>query len=329
MRGDNKFDLIFKGSSTLPESKFSKVSMTFDNSTKVLHYDKDEITITRKLYRDSGNNEYFINNEPSRLKDIQMIFTDTGLSKGSLGIISQGTVNSFSETKPENRRKMFEDAAGIGMYSIQKEESLRHLERTEQALEAITALERELEKDLKKLLKQAETAKIYIEKHEKLKEVEITILVRDISHYSRYLEQLEKEVVNIINEKQKIEPLENEFKSKLEFIKQKLKDSDEDATKFNQQLFEINEKINNLEKKHLLMTSKLESDISLDNEQLKIGAYEQLISSAMIDMKSLKERIGDITTQIETYQEISVSLSSKKTEFYEKVNSKNIDLTEK
>lgn len=328
MRGDSKFDLIFKGSAAKPEAKFSQVSMTFDNTSRVLHYDKDEITITRKLYRDTGANDYFINNEPARLKDIQMIFTDTGLSKGSLGIISQGTVNSFSEAKPENRRKMFEDAAGIGMYSIQKQESLRHLERTEQALEAIMALERELEKDLKKLLKQAETAKIYKVKHEKLKEIEITILVRDISHYSRYLEQLEVEIKNIINEKQKVDPQENEFKSKLEFIRQKLKEADEDNTKFNQQMFEINEKISNLEKKHLLMTSKLESDITSDNEQTKINAYEQLINTCIVDMKSLKERIEELQIQIETYQDVSTNLTTKKNDYYEKINSKNIQLTE-
>lgn len=328
MRGDSKFDLIFKGSSAKPEAKFSQVSMTFNNTSRVLHYDKDEITITRKLYRDTGANDYFINNEPARLKDIQMIFTDTGLSKGSLGIISQGTVNSFSEAKPENRRKMFEDAAGIGMYSIQKQESLRHLERTEQALEAIMALERELEKDLKKLLKQAETAKIYKVKHEKLKEIEITILVRDISHYSRYLDQLEVEIKNILNEKQKVDPQENEFKSKLEFIRQKLKEADEDNTRFNQQMFEINEKISNLEKKHLLMTSKLESDLTSDNEQTKINAYEQLINTCLVDMKSLKERIEELQTQIETYQDVSTNLTTKKNDFYEKINSKNIQLTE-
>ncbi len=328
MRGDSKFDLIFKGSATKPEAKFSQVSMTFNNSSRVLHYDKDEITITRKLYRDTGNNDYFINNEPARLKDIQMIFTDTGLSKGSLGIISQGTVNSFSEAKPENRRKMFEDAAGIGMYSIQKEEALRHLERTEQALESIMAFERELDKDLKKLLKQAETAKIYAEKHDKLKEIEITILVRDISHYSKYLTQLETEINNLINEKQKVEPQENEFKSKLEFIRQKQKEADDDNTKFNQEMFNINEKISNLEKKHLLMTNKLESDLSSSNEQTKINAYEQLINACMVDMQSLKERISELQTQITAYQDISGSLSMKKNDFYEKINTKNIELTE-
>lgn len=329
MRGSSKFDLIFKGSSNHPESKYAQVTLTFDNSSKALHYDEDVISITRKLFRDSGENEYYINNQPSRLKDIQMIFTDTGLSKGSLGIISQGTVNSFSEAKPESRRKMFEEAAGIGMYSIQKSEALRHLEKAEQSLTTIMALEKEIEKDLKKLSKQAETAKIWKEKHDKLKDIELTILVRDIAHFNRYKEQLEFDISNSNNDKEKYEPLELEMKSKLEYVKLKLVEADSEFTEFNNKLFEINETITSLEKKQLLFNSKLEDDISSDNQTIKISAYEKLISTHKIDIDNFENRIEEITTQISTYEDIYSNIEIKKNEFNEKINSCNISLTEK
>lgn len=329
MRGSNKLDLIFKGSSSRPESNFAQVTLTFDNSNKFLHYDKDEISITRKLFRDSGNNEYFINNEPARLKDIQLIFTDTGLSKGSLGIISQGTVNSFSEAKPEARRKMFEEAAGIGMYSIQKAESLRHLEKAEQSLTTIVALEKELERDLKKLVKQAENAKIWKEKFDKLKDLEISILVRDISHFNVVKTKTEEEVKMNENESRLKQPLENELKQKLDFIKSRLNDADLDVTKSNEELFKINEQIATLEKKQAIFSSKLLDGINSSNEQDKIKAYEQLIISHKKDISSLTERINELKGQVEVFEDVTNDLALKKNKTYEEINNLNILFTER
>ena len=93
LRGKKSDDVIFHGSKTKPANDFAEVTLTFDNSKRVLHIDLDEVSITRRLYRGNGNNDYFINGEQARLKDIMDVFVDTGLSKGSLGIISQGTVN--------------------------------------------------------------------------------------------------------------------------------------------------------------------------------------------------------------------------------------------
>ena len=328
MRGSSRLDLIFRGSTSIPESKFAQVTLTFDNSNKVLHYDKDEISITRKLYRDSGNNEYYINNEPAKLKDIQMIFTDTGLSKGSLGIISQGTINAFTESKPEARIKMFQEAAGIGMYSMQKNESLRHLERSEQALEAILTVEKELEKDLKKLSKQAESAKIYKEKFDRLKDLDVSILVKDISHFSLTKDKLVKEIDELKEEKFKLEPIINETKSKLEFTKERLQEADDNTTEYNKALFDIKEKIASLEKKQLLFNSKLESDLESDDLETKINAYQQLIVSHKKDIDSYNDRIEELNSQINTYREIHQNLNEKKNELYESINKASIKQTE-
>ena len=108
-------DVIFHGSKEHNPAKVAEITLEFDNSNRALHFDNDTVSITRKLKKGEGINEYFINDEPCRLKDIQDIFLDTGLSKGSLGIISQGTVQWFVVAKPEERRIIFEDAAGIGL----------------------------------------------------------------------------------------------------------------------------------------------------------------------------------------------------------------------
>ncbi len=328
MRGNSRLDLIFRGSTSQPEAKFAQVTLTFDNSKKVLHYDKDEISITRKLYRDSGNNEYYINNEPAKLKDIQMIFTDTGLSKGSLGIISQGTINTFTESKPEGRIKMFQEAAGIGMYSMQKAESLRHLERSEQALEAILTVEKELEKDLKKLSKQAESAKIYKEKFDRLKDLDVSILVKDISHFSNTKTKLEEDIEKFKKQKFDLEPIANETKQKLDFIKQKFQEADEVANESNKALFDIREQIAQLEKKQLLFNNKIEQDLESDDLETKINAYQQLIVTHQKDITSFKERIEELQSSIETYADIQKNLEEKKTHTMDVINQSNIKLAE-
>ena len=101
LRGKTSEDIIFHGSTNHEPSKYAEVTLVFDNSNGMIHYEGKELSVTRRVERGSGNNEYFINGEPARLKDIQNIFLDTGLSKGSLGIISQGTVQWFVEAKPE------------------------------------------------------------------------------------------------------------------------------------------------------------------------------------------------------------------------------------
>ncbi len=328
MRGNSRLDLIFRGSTSQPEAKFAQVTLTFDNSKKVLHYDKDEISITRKLYRDSGNNEYYINNEPAKLKDIQMIFTDTGLSKGSLGIISQGTINTFTESKPEGRIKMFQEAAGIGMYSMQKTESLRHLERSEQALEAILTVEKELEKDLKKLSKQAESAKIYKEKFDRLKDLDVSILVKDITHFSNTKTKLEADIEKYKSQKFNLEPIVNETKTKLDFIKQKFQEADELVNESNKELFDIKEKISQLEKKQLLFNNKVEQDLESDDLETKLNAYQQLIVTHQKDIANYKERIEEATSSIETYTEIHNNLESKKTQTMDIINGSQVKLAE-
>ena len=124
----------------------AEVTLVFDNANHILNDDKDEIEVTRRLFRDSGEAEYLINRKNVRLKDVVDLFLDTGLGKDSLSIISQGNVLSFAEAKPLERRGIFEEAAGVAKYKKRKLESLSKLERTKANLDRSNDILIELDK---------------------------------------------------------------------------------------------------------------------------------------------------------------------------------------
>ena len=123
MRGQKMDDIIFAGSADRKKVNMAEVTLIFDNTTHVLNTDKDEIEVTRRLFRDSGDAEYLINRNNVRLRDVVDLFLDTGLGKDSLSIISQGNVVSFADAKPIDRRGIFEEAAGVAKYKKRKIES--------------------------------------------------------------------------------------------------------------------------------------------------------------------------------------------------------------
>ena len=194
-------DVIFHGSKEHNPAKMAEITLEFDNSNRALHYDNDTVSITRKLKKGEGINEYFINEEPCRLKDIQDIFLDTGLSKGSLGIISQGTVQWFVDAKPEERRTIFEDAAGIGLYTKKREDATKELEKTQENLNRIVDINNELDSTLRKIKKQAEKAKIYEEKTKTLKELDLTIMVKDLKYFTERLGIIQNDVIKAKDKK--------------------------------------------------------------------------------------------------------------------------------
>ncbi len=189
MRGEKMNDVIFSGSADRRPVNMAEVTLTFDNSNHILNSDKEELEVTRRLYRDSGDAQYLINRSAVRLKDVVDLFLDTGLGKDSLSIISQGNVITFAESKPRDRRGIFEEAAGVAKYKKRKLESLSKLERTKTNLERSQDILNELEKQVSPLKRQAHKAEIYREKKKRLQEIEITVLVQDIEEMNRQLEE--------------------------------------------------------------------------------------------------------------------------------------------
>lgn len=284
LRGKKSDDIIFHGSKSKEACDYAQVTLTFDNSKKQLHFDSEEVSVSRKLHRGNGNNEYYVNGQLTRLKDIHDIFSDTGLSKGSLGIISQGTVNWFADSKPEERRTIFEEAAGISKYIRKKEESLRQLERTQNNLNRVNDITKELYKDIKKLELQANKAKEYADKKAELTKLEISILVKDIVKAQQELENVQSKLLKSRNAKEDLTPKLESLLNQLQTYKESLSITEIKAEKFAVELNRIKDEINKLEVQKSVFDNDLLIDMNSSDFQSKVEAIE---SSILIKEKEL------------------------------------------
>ncbi len=179
LRGAKMEDVIFAGSDSRKAVNYSEVSLTLDNASATLPIDFTEVTVTRRLYR-SGDSEYFINKSQCRLKDITELFMDTGLGKEAYSIIGQGKIEEVLSNKSEERRGIFEEAAGIVKYKARKREAEKKLDETETNLIRISDIINEIEEQIDPLHEQAKKARSYKELREKLKNLEIGLYVYNI-----------------------------------------------------------------------------------------------------------------------------------------------------
>jgi chromosome segregation protein len=173
LRGGEMTDVIFNGSSTRKSLGLAEVTMTFDNSDRLVPMESDEVQVTRRVYRD-GQGEYLINGQESRLKDIKELFLGTGAGHGAYSVIEQGRVDALLSASTKDRRQIFEEAAGISRFKAKKVETLRSLERTEQHLVRVGDTLQELEKRLRTLRLQAAKAQRYQQYTARLKELRVT-----------------------------------------------------------------------------------------------------------------------------------------------------------
>ena len=176
LRGGNMQDVIFSGTETRKPLGFASVAITLDNSDHQLNIDFEEVTVTRRLYR-SGESEYLLNGRNCRLKDINELFYDTGIGKEGYSIIGQGQIDKILNGKPEERRELFDEAAGIVKFKRRKAATLKKLDEEQQNLVRVTDILSELTRQLSPLEKQAEKARIYLKKKEELKALDINLFL--------------------------------------------------------------------------------------------------------------------------------------------------------
>ncbi|MGC7160451.1 AAA family ATPase [Metamycoplasma hominis] len=305
LRGDTMEDVIFSGSKTEKEMDRAEVILTFDNKDRSCDIPYDVFTISRVLTRGNGSNEYYINGELARQRDIKEIAMQSGISKSSLAIIGQGTISNIAESTPEKRREIFEDAAGTSMYKSKKIEAQRKLEKTQEALEQISILIQEQERQLKPLQRQAEKAKIYKTKAEQLKEVEVALLVHDFMDYSDKLEKLnvEGQDYNLIKEE-----LETKIRVYNEASEQKSKfvlELENNIKKISERLSEISEEITTLEIRNAKEAKHREMLLS---GELTISPKEKL-AAMKEELNALNTNILGYKTFLETKKKESEQLS--------------------
>ena len=189
LRGGKMEDVIFAGTQHRKALGFAAVSITFDNADGALPIGFAEVTVTRRMYR-SGESEYLLNKTPCRLKDIHELFMNTGVGREGYSIIGQGRIDEILSTRSEERRSVFEEAAGITKYKVRKKEAERKLEATRQNLERIGDIIAELESQLVPLGQQAETAKAYLSLSEELKGIEVAFFLETVEKTRLRMEEI-------------------------------------------------------------------------------------------------------------------------------------------
>lgn len=214
LRGTRMDDIIFSGSSSRKPLGFAEVSVTLDNSDGELDMEYREVTVTRRLYR-NGESEYLLNRRPCRLKDIQEIFLDTGVGKEAYSFIGQGRVDEILSARPEERRLIFEEAAGILKYKNRKREAERRLAETAENLLRINDIVHELSEQLQPLSLQAEDARHYLSLRDKLKELDVSLQVHDArqlrSQWYSLDEQYKKAADNLVEKQSRLARIEAEL----------------------------------------------------------------------------------------------------------------------
>ena len=256
LRGDSMQDVIFNGTEKRKSLSYCEVTLTFDNSTRFFNFDYDELAITRKLYR-SGESEYLINRNTCHLRDITNLLYNSGLGKNGYSVVSQGKVTELVDAKPENRRAMFEDAAGISKYKNDKREAERKLERTTDNLTRVKDILSEIERQMGPLKKQAENAKKYLEYKGKLKDLEVNAYIYQYENANDV-----KEKINI-----KLDALNKQIDIRQQDLDKTSADYDKsmfDLTNFDKVLSDLNEKILEL----TVSLEKQESETKIARERI-------------------------------------------------------------
>ena len=301
LRGANMSDVIFAGSEDRRAQNLAEVTLVFDNSDRFMKYDYNEVEITRRLYRQNNEAEYLINKQQCRLKDIVDLIMDTGLGRDSLSIISQGNISSFADSKPEERRGIFEEAAGVSKYKKRKLESIRKLERTKENLERIGDIVAELEKQVGPLKRQKDKAEKYLALKDKLTAIEVNVLISEISEAKKTLDGLSKTMKDL-----------NEQQVSLETDIQ-LKENSNDEIK--KKMFSLDQQVNALQTKLLeavsnvskLETAKVEVDqkrkhaletLSKENLQENIANMKAILSDIVNEYNDRVERLENTEKEL-------------------------------
>lgn len=298
LRGSNTMsDVIFSGSKSRNPHSRAYVSLVFDNNDHYLKSEFNEIEIKRVIYS-TGENEYYINNSKVRLKDITDLFLDTGAGSDSFNIISQGSVSNIISSKPEERRIIFEDAAGVLKYKKRKEESLKKLFKTKENLARVKLVTDELESSVKPLKKQSEIAKKYLELTDKLKSVEIALTANDIASINIDYKKISSRVDYLKKELAGLTSINSEDNAKLEKLKLENLKLEEEITSKNSEYLKLTEELASLEAEKLVTMERKNYNTDKDKiESLLINLKEEQLSLKN-ELKVEQSKLNDIISDI-------------------------------
>jgi len=242
MRSSNMQEVIFSGTQTRNVSGMAEVSLTFDNSYNILPVNYSEVTVTRRLFR-SGESEYFINKSQCRLKDVRDMFLDTGLGSEAYSIIEQGKVDFLIAARPEDRRELFEEAAGVAKYKVRREETLRKLEKIDADIYRLSDVLAIHKQQITDLASAAKKAKQYKEYKEDLAKYEISYLVSFVTFNKSEIEGIKKKLDLKTEEFQSSNALSAQFETEIRELRLNLDEINEQYLNVNKDLSEVKTQI--------------------------------------------------------------------------------------
>ena len=348
LRGAKSEDIIFAGTQARKSLGFAEVSIVFDNSDGKLPIEYLEVTVTRKLYR-SGETGYFINKTPCRLKDILELFMDTGIGKDGYSIIGQGKIDEILSNKSEDRRHIFEEAAGIVKYRTRKAESEKKLEQTKLNLLRINDILSEIEGNIEPLRLQSEKAREFLDLREELKGIEVGLFLYNIATYKEKLAQvlkdeeififqkeaeegkmqglqeqketLRNEIDSVLNQIEEMQNIGFESSNKIEKInseiginKERIQNNQNNHARMEAEIVELTDRIQELEEEQ---KQKLEKKTSLTSNKEK---YEKELEQKQLELDNLTQKLSDKELEIEQKKQLVEQNTDKKYELSNQIS---------
>ena len=353
LRGAKSLDIIFAGTQNRKSLGFAEASLVFDNSDGALPIEYTEVTVTRKIYR-SGETGYYINKVPCRLKDVLELFMDTGIGKDGYSIIGQGKIDEILSNKSEDRRHIFEEAAGIVKYRTRKQESEKKLEHTKLNLLRINDILVEIEGNLEPLQQQSDKAKKYLNLREELKNIEIGLFVYNIEKYKQDLEKIVQDIeimqsqcndeegklekIKILKEELKssideiTESIENmsnigfesqkqieQLNSDINVAKTRIANNNENSDRFNNEIEEQNARIKELKEEIEQKEAKK------DNLKQNKEKFEKELNEKQAELDKLTQKLSSKELEIEGYKQTVEQNTDRKYELQSDINTQNIN----
>ena len=304
LRGDEMADVIFNGAETRKPVGFAEVSLTFTDCAEELGIEWHDVRVTRRVYRD-GNSEYLLNKTVCRLRDIQNIFADTGIARAAYSMMEQGKIDMILSSRPEDRRAIFEEAAGITKYKAQKREALRKLEATEANLLRIGDIIKEVKRQIGSLQRQAGKARRYQALHADLR-------VLETYHARKQLDSLEGELGTCRKEIERLSTSEQAARAKIDSSENALTEQRRDLDKLDTEIADSRSAV-----------QQLESDIAAHRSRTEFNRQRaeelsELVERALRDItdagKKRKQRAAEIEQTNNSITQIEGNLKEKEAE---------------
>ncbi|XXM73492.1 chromosome segregation protein SMC [Lysinibacillus sphaericus] len=335
LRGSKMEDVIFAGSDSRKALNIAEVTLVLDNEDGALPIDYSEVSVTRRVFR-SGDSEYLLNKQPCRLKDIIELFMDSGLGKEAFSIISQGKVEEILNSKPEERRTIFEEAAGVLKYKSRKKKAESKLFETQENLNRVNDILHELEGQVEPLKIQASMAKDYLEKKEELEKFEVALTVHDIEDLHKQWESLSIDFEKHGHDEAALSSRVQKKEAILSRTRDKIAALDESITALQEILLSSSEELEKLEgRKQVLIERKKNSSSNETQLKQSIVETEEQLKGLILERKELTESFDRVESEVGTLKQqlnlkqsqlkhysenIEEIIESFKSEYIEKLN---------